>query len=124
MRVARGATVSGIVLRTRHDAVLLTPLDPRRRVRAYDARVGAERARLHDRVARLDIEIAHGRENPRQANGPRFGPRDRPGGVRRIEIVEIAERRGRRQLGKPTDLLPRPALEVGAEQQRSSGDVA
>src|SRR5712691_3027204 len=86
-------------------------------------RVGAERARLHDRIARLDVEIAHRCEDPRQTDRACFGRGDLATCVRRIEIVEVTERGGRRQLREPSDLLPRPALEIRAEQERPSRSV-
>src|SRR2546426_4406939 len=98
-----------------HHAVLLTPLDPRRRVCANDMRIGAERTRLHDGVARLEVEIAHGRKHPGETDRACLGTGDLPTRVRRIEIVEISERGGRRQLGETSYLLARAALEIRAE---------
>src|SRR6266576_4545980 len=112
------------VLGARHHEMLLAPLDPRRGMPAHTRGIGAERARLHDWILRLDIEIADRREHPRQPHRPRLGPGDLAARVRRIEIVEIAERGGRRQFGEPLHLLAGPALEIGAEQERAFGNVA
>src|SRR5437899_1948924 len=54
----------------------------------------------------------------------RLGSGDLAARVRRIEIVEVAERGGRRQFGEPLHLLAGPALEIGAEQERTFGNVA
>src|SRR6267143_539948 len=124
VRIGRRAAVSREVLGTREHAVLLAAADPRRRVRADDLRIGAERPGLHDRILRLDVQIADGRERPGETDSARFGARDLPARIRRIEIVEVAEGGGGRQLGEALHLLPRPALEVRAEQQRPAGDVA
>jgi len=60
MRIRGGAAVSRIVLGAGHHAVLLTTLDPRRRVRPECAGSAPNDARLHDGIARLDVEIETG----------------------------------------------------------------
>src|SRR6266566_1769097 len=124
VRIGCGATVSREMLGTRKHTVLLTAADPRRRLRADELRIGAERPGLHDRILRLDVQIAHGRERPGETDGARLGAGDLPARIRDIEIIEVAEGGGGRQLGEALHLLPGPALEVRAEQQRPAGDVA
>src|SRR6266699_2517013 len=111
------AAVPRIVLGTRHHAVLLAALDPRRRVATDGSGIGPERARLHNRIPGLDVEIAHRRKDPGEPDGPRLRAGDLPARIRRIEIVEIAEGRGRRQLGETAHLLAGAALEVGADEE-------
>src|ERR1043166_7304358 len=86
------------MLRARHHEILLTSLDPGRRVRADDARIGAERARLDDGIPGLDVEVAHRGEDPGETDRPSLGAGDLAARVRRVEIVEVAERRGGRKL--------------------------
>src|SRR5207245_9081604 len=80
--------------------------------------------RLNDRVPGLEVQVAYGGEGPVDADRACLGPGDDPGGGGRLEIVEPAERGGRRQLGEPLDLLRRPALEVRADQQGGAGPLA
>src|ERR1041385_8530876 len=76
------------MLRARHHEMLLTSLDPGRRVRADDARIGAECARLDDRIPGLDVEVAHRGEDPGEAARP--GPE--AGAEEQRPLGEIAER--------------------------------
>ena len=112
------------MLRTPLHAVLLEAADPHGGVLAHPHGVDAEGARLNDRVPGLEVQVAYGGEGPVDADRARLGPGDDPGGGGRLEIVEPAERGGRRQLGEPLDLLRRPALEVRADQQGVAGLLA
>ncbi len=109
------------MLGTRHHAVLLTPRNPPRRVRGDPRRVRPERPRLHDGVARLEVEIAHRRERPTHAGRECLRRRDHPRGVCGIEIVHEPECGRRRQLGEPAKLLPRSALQVRADEESPLG---
>src|SRR2546427_5738318 len=62
-------------------------------------------------LKKKNVQIAHGRERPRETDGARFGAGDLPARVRHIEIIEVAERGGRRQLGEALHLMPQPALQ-------------
>src|ERR1044072_6385112 len=103
------------MLRARHHEMLLTSLNPGRRVRADDARIGAECERLADWIPGLDVEVAHRGADPGEADRPCLGAGDLAAGVRRVEIVEVAERRGRRKLGQAFHLFAGPALAGGAD---------
>ena len=118
MRVQLGAAVPGVVLGAGEDAVLLAPAHPNGGVLAHGLRIGAKRAGPHDRVLRLEIEVAHGRERPVDSHGPGFLRRDDGGRVGGVEVAERAEGRGRRHLGQALDLLGGPALQVRADEQR------
>src|SRR6266550_2503854 len=109
--------MAGIVLGAPQHAVLLGAADPHGRLLAHPHRVGAEGARLDDRVLGLEIEIAHGGERPIDPDRARFGRGDHPTGAGGVQVVQPAECRGRRQLGEPSHLLRRAALQVRADQQ-------
>src|SRR5438876_4196486 len=95
--------------------------DPHGRLLAHSYRVGPEGARLHDRVLGLEIEVAHGSERPVDPHRARLGSGDHPARAGGFQVVEPAERRGRRQLREPLDLLRRAALQVRADEQRATG---
>ena len=99
-----------IVLGAPQNAVVLETADPHGRLLAHSYRVGPEGARLHDRVLGLEIEVAHGSERPVDAYRARLGGGDHPARAGGFQVVEPAERRGRRQLREPLDLLRRAAL--------------
>src|SRR6266568_4393901 len=116
--------MSGVMLGARERAMLLATANPGGRICRHALRINAERARLHDRILGLYVEIADRCEYPVEPDRTRLGSTDLPAGVRRIEIVEIAERGGRRELGETLHLLPRPALEVRADQEWTARKLA
>ena len=81
-------------------------------------RVVAERAGLHDRVVGQHVEISHRREDPVDAHGARLLRGDGAGPPHHGGVPERRERERRRELGEPGHLLPRPALEIGRDEQR------
>src|SRR5574341_2155258 len=83
--------------------------------------LGAERARLDDWVAGLDVEIADRRKDPIQPDRSRFSPGDGSGPLCRVQIVEVPQGAWGRKLREAANLLPCPALEIRAEQQRPAG---
>ena len=117
VRIGRSAAMPRVVLGARHGAVLLTALDPRRRVPSNGRRIRTKGPRLNDGIAWLDVEVAHRRKHPVDSHRACFCRGDRPTRVSRSDVVDVAERPRRRQLGQAAHLLPRPALEVGGEQQ-------
>src|SRR3989475_12698348 len=104
--------MSGVVLGARKRAMLLATANPGGRMWRHTLRINAERARLHDRILGLYVEIADRCEYPVEPDRTRLGSSDLPAGVRRIEIVEIAERGGRGEPRETPPLLPRPPVEV------------
>src|SRR6266704_6047502 len=105
-------------------AVLLEPADPYRSLLADAHRVGAEGSSLDDRVPGLEVEVAHGRERPVDADRARLHASHDPAGARRREIVEEPQGGGRRQLREPLHLLRRAALEIRADEEGPAGAVA
>jgi hypothetical protein len=86
-------------------------------VRTNTCGIGAKRARLNDWVPGLDVEIAHRRKHPIDADRARLSRRDRRRRIRRVEIVQVAERRRGGKLRETAHLLPRATLEIGTDQQ-------
>src|SRR6266566_1157396 len=116
--VLRGAPVPRIVLRAGERSVFLAASNPDRRLLPHSRRVGAEGARLHDRVLRFDVEVAHRREHPVDPRRPRLGRGDDPAGVRGLEVAQVPERRGRGQLGQAHHLLGGAAFQIGPDEER------
>src|SRR6266702_8125181 len=99
--------------------MLLQGSDPHGRLLAHAHRVRSERARPHDRVLRLEVQVAHGSEGPVDADGARFGAGDHAARRRCLEIIQPAEGGRRRQLAEPLHLLGGPAFEIRPHQERA-----
>ena len=118
---AVGAPVSRIVLRAGEGTRALAALDPAADQRRHALGIVAEGAGLHDRVLGKHVEVGDRREDPVDAHRAGLLRRDRSGPSGHRGVAQRGERERRRELGESLDLLPRAALEVRGEQQRTLG---
>src|SRR2546422_782996 len=109
--------MAGIMLGAGLYPMLLAAQDPRGRMLPDLRGIGAERARLDDGIAGLEVEIAHRRERPGDPDSAGLRGGDDAAGAGGCDVREEAEGRGRRELGQTFDLLAGPALQVSADEQ-------
>src|SRR2546425_12680366 len=109
--------MTGIMLGAGLYPMLLAAQDPRGRMLPDLRGIGAERARLDDGIAGLEVEIAHRRERPGDPDSAGLRGGDDAAGAGGCDVREEAEGRGRRELGQTFDLLAGPALQVSADEQ-------
>jgi hypothetical protein len=116
--VGEGAAVAGEVLGAGEDAAALAALDPGGREARHEFRVVAEAARSDDGVARLVVEVEHGREGGVDADLPALDGGRPPEGEGRGLVAERAEGHGRREAETALDLLADAALHVAHHEDR------
>src|SRR2546427_12545835 len=107
--------MAGIMLGAGLYPMLLAAQDPRGRMLPDLRGIGAERARLDDGIAGLEVEIAHRRERPGDPDSAGLRGGDDAAGAGGGDVREEAEGRGRRELGQTVDLRAGPAVPVRAD---------
>src|SRR5437762_1796037 len=88
------------MLPARRDAVLLQAADDRGTQPGDGFRILAERAVADDRIARVGVDVEHGREIERDADGLELRGERRSKTARQRLVAGAAERRHRRPLGE------------------------
>src|SRR5690349_2119848 len=109
------------MLRASQGAGGLAALDPVPHAGGNLVGVIPEGTGLHDGVLGRQIQIGHRGENPVDAYRSGFLSRHRGGPPHHVRVTYRRQRHRRGKFRQSGDLLPGAALEIGRQQQRSSG---
>ena len=119
VRVGCSSAVARIVFGAGQRTRVLASLDPTTNAARNRDRIRAEGAGLDDGIGRKRVQIRYRRKDPVDPDRTRGRSSDGAGPPNHVGLIQPAQCSRRRHFRKTSDLLTRPPLEIGADEERS-----